>query len=426
MVRHTVAWLAAFAAFALAHAWTLANPGWFSHDELQWSHLASVEPRFAVDWLDNSVFQYRPLTFQLWLWIARALFAHPGLYHALWVVLGFGICALLFAVLRRAGTAPRIAFAAAAAFALNPYAAYVHGWVATLAELLWTACALAIAWFAFDARRSARELAIAAFVFTTLALIAKETALAIPALLALAWLLTRERRWLVGLLGSLLPTASYLALRLPILLYAPRPDGAYAWSLANVPVRLVELHTWPLMPTVLEMTALPTGSALRLVAAALIAILLIAAVLNTNRRLGALLIAGTALALGPATVLATGYPQYGYAASALACACIAMAWPAMRSFSRAVVLLALLLSTWHGANVQREMLRVGRLEANFTPSLRPLIEQPGEVLTLVPAIPSDDWVYQRLTQSLPNARREVRVQPNGSGAPVAADGTVQP
>jgi hypothetical protein len=422
MLRRTVAWLAAFAAFALAHAWTLANPGWFSHDELQWGHAATGGA--TAGWLDNMQFQYRPLTFQLWLWIARAFFAQPALYHALWVVLGFGICALLFAVVRRAGATPRVAFAAAAAFALSPYAAYVHGWVATLAELLWTAGAFAIAWFAFDTRRSARALLIVAFVFTALALLAKETALAIPALLALAWALTRERRWRAALLGSLVPTAIYLVLRLPVLLYAPRPDGAYAWSLANIPLRIAELHVWPLVPTVLEMTSLPLANPLRLGAIALIALSLLAVVLYANRRLGVLLVVGTALALGPAIVLATGYPQYGYAASALACACIAMAWPAMRVLARGIVLFALLLSTWHGANVQREMLRVGRLEANFTPSLRPPLQQPGERLVLVPDSASDAWVYWRLSTSLPYAQREVEIRTTGEGVRVAPDGTV--
>ena len=426
MLRRTFAWLAALAAFALAHAWTLANPGWFSHDELQWGQLANADPRVAVDWLDNTVFQYRPLTFQLWVWIADALFAQPRLYHALWVLLGFGVCALLYAVLRRAGAPWRVAAAGAAAFALNPYAAYVHGWVATLAELLWTACALAIACFAFDPRRTPRQVAMAAFAFTTLALLAKETALAIAPLLALAWALTRAARWRAALLGSLAPTGVYLALRLPTLLFAPRPDGAYAWSLANAPLRWAEFELWPLIPTVLEMTSLPLASPARLAAIAAIAVLLILAVARADRRLGILLTAGTAIALGPALVLATGYPQYGYAASALACACVALAWPALRRPGRAIVLLVLLLSTWHGANVQREMLRVGRLEARFTPSLRPLIEQRGDVLTLVPSVGSDAWVYRRLSESLPNARRDVQVQASGGGLQIAAEGTVHP
>jgi hypothetical protein len=424
MLRRKHARLAALADFAQAQALTLRNPTWVSKDELQWGHAARSGGE--AGWLDNTRFQYRPLTFQLWLWIARVLFEQPGPYHALWLLFGFGVAALLFAVLRRAGAAPRIAFAAGAAFVLNPYAAYVHGWVATLAELLWTACALGIAWFAFGARRSAPGIALAAFAFTGAALLAKETALAIPALLALAWALSRDARWRAALLGSLAPAAIYLALRLPVLLFAPRPGGAYAWSLANLPQRVAELYAWPFVPTVLEMTSLPLANPLRLAVVAAVALGLVAAVVSASRRLGALLFGGMALALGPAIVLATGYPQYGYAASALACACVAMAWPAMRAPARAIVLLALLLSTWHGANVQREMLRVGRLEAKFTPSLRPLIERPGEALALVPAVASDDWVYRRLTQSLPEAQREVRIEADGAGARIAADGTVLP
>ena len=190
MLRRTAAWIAAAAAFALANVGHLSNPGWFSHDELQWGWRA--QQGLAHDWLDDAPFQYRPLTFQLWLLIARGLFDHPQACHALWIALGFGVCALLFAVLRRAGLAPRMALFGAAAFALNPYAIYVHGWVATLAELLWTACALGIAWFVLAAQRGSRTAAVAVFLLTSLALLAKETALAIAPLLGLAWLLTRD------------------------------------------------------------------------------------------------------------------------------------------------------------------------------------------------------------------------------------------
>lgn len=422
MLRRTAAWIAAAAAFALANLGHLSNPGYFSHDELQWGWQA--QQGLVYDWLDGTPFQYRPLTFQLWLPIARGFFGHPHACHALWVALGFGVCALLFAVLRRAGATPRVAFFGAAAFALNPYAMYVHGWVATLAELLWTACALGIAWFVLDPQREARTAAIAVFLLTTLALLSKETALAIAPLLGLAWLLTREARWRSALLASAAPTAVYLALRLPILLFGERPDGAYAWSLAHVPQRWAEFQAWPLIPTALEMAAPVFAPSARLTLVAVLAALLPIAVLRADRRLGLLLLAGSAIATGPAIVLATGYPQYGYAASALAWACIAAAWPAMRGPARAVVLLALVVNAWHGVNVQREMLRTGRIEAVFTASARPWLETPGHELVLTPEIPSDAWIYRRLTESLPYARREVRIGVGGGQLSIDTDGHV--
>lgn len=422
MLRRTAAWIAAAAAFALANIGHLSNPGWFSHDELQWGWQA--QQGLTHDWLDDAPFQYRPLTFQLWLLIARGLFDHPQAYHALWIAFGFGVCALLFAVLRRAGLAPRMAFFGAAAFALNPYAMYVHGWVATLAELLWTACALGIAWFVLAAQRSSRTAAMAVLLLTSLALLAKETALAIAPLLGLAWLLTRDARWRNALLASAVPTLAYLALRLPVLMFGERPGGAYAWSLAHVPLRWAEFHAWPLVPTALEMASPVFEPSARLALAAAVAALLLIAVLRTNRRLGLLLLAGSALAMGPAIVLATGYPQYGYAASALAWACIAATWPAMRTSARTIMVLALIVNVWHGMNVQREMLRVGRIETVFTASLRQWLEKPGEDLALTPEIAGDAWIYRRLTTSLPYLRRTVRIDDDPDGLRIDAAGAI--
>jgi hypothetical protein len=422
MLRRTVAWSAAFAAFALANLGHLSNPGYFSHDELQWGWYA--QRGLAYDWLDNGVFQYRPLTFQLWLPIARALFAHPHWYHALWIALGFGVCALLFATLRRAGAAPRIALFGAAAFALNPYAMYVHGWVATLAELLWTACALGIAWFALDVRRTPRAAGLAALALTALALCAKEAALAIPPLLALGWTLTRERRWCAALLGSAVPTVLYLAARLPTLLFAARPEGAYAWSLAHVPARWVEFQVWPLIPHLLEMSSLFLARPGRLLLPACVAAATVLAVLQAHRRSGVALLAAPAIAIGPAIVLATGYPQYGYAASIATWSCIAWSWPTMRRTGRAVVGLVLLANFWHGANVQREMRRVGGIEAVFSPSLHTRIVHPGTPLTLIPDVASDVWIYRRLSWHLPEAQRQVDIALDGDGLRVRRDGRI--
>ena len=60
-LRAALPWLAALAVMALQ--WPLvANPGYFSHDELQWAVHATGA---AVDWADIGAFQYRPLTFSL-------------------------------------------------------------------------------------------------------------------------------------------------------------------------------------------------------------------------------------------------------------------------------------------------------------------------------------------------------------------------
>ena len=47
----------------------ILNPGYFSHDELQWAALANAST--PSPWLETSAFQYRPLTFSLWMALSR-------------------------------------------------------------------------------------------------------------------------------------------------------------------------------------------------------------------------------------------------------------------------------------------------------------------------------------------------------------------
>lgn len=61
--------------------WLLVfNPGYFSHDELQWAVFAQAHRGCAFCnglWADMHAFQYRPLTFSIWMWLSQRLFAHP-------------------------------------------------------------------------------------------------------------------------------------------------------------------------------------------------------------------------------------------------------------------------------------------------------------------------------------------------------------
>src|SRR5688572_33390367 len=101
-LRRAVAWMLALLAFAFAHALLRGNPGYFSHDELQWAaRAAAPDPAdsAATDWLAVDTFQYRPLTFRLWLLLSTLAFDTPWAMHALWLGFGFGVCALLYLVL---------------------------------------------------------------------------------------------------------------------------------------------------------------------------------------------------------------------------------------------------------------------------------------------------------------------------------------
>jgi len=426
-------WVGAFALFLVVHAGLLGNPGYFSHDELQWGARADVSGITELPWQRWTAieeFQYRPLTFNAWLLIAHALFDSPRLFHSLWLLLGFANVALLHACLRGVGAAPRLAMAGAAAFALNPFAVYVHGWTATLADLLWVGCGLALLalLLRLPAQAWRRPAALAA-LFSILALLAKEAGVALAPLLALAWLLGgRERRWAWAMLASGACTLGYLALRLQVVLFAPRPDGAYGWSLLAPPLRWAEMQLYPFLPTGLELSSVAHASAARLGLAAAVAFALWLCVWRAGTRMAAAWFIGGGLALEPTLLLHDGYPQYGYGYSALACGTLALAWPVIGRPGRVVLLLALLLSTWHGANIQREIRRIGELQARFSPSLATAIKQQGgERLRLRPQREADRGIYLRLTRDIPayaGVAIADRVELVGPGAP--ADATVAP
>lgn len=398
-------------ALLAAQALLIANPGYFSHDELQWAAMADVPWRALpwVDWFDLRTFQFRPLTFNLWLVLSQALFDRPMLFHAAYVLLGSVNALLLARVLLRAQATPRVAAVAAMLFALNPYAAYVHGWVATLGDLLWVGIALLVtAWLQ---RRAAGEgaapapEAIVTFLATALALLAKEAALVLPALACVAALVaTRRRVWIAAAAGSGVAAAAYLAVRLGPMLDGARPGSGYALDLLQVPQRWIEYLLFPWLPTLFEIQSLLHASPARLAALALVALGLLATLWRAGPRFACAWLLGSAAALGPVLILAQAANQYGYGLSALGVGVVALAWPHLGR-ERAVVAIAALLLVWHGVNVQREMHRVGTLQARFSPALADALRtHAGPPLRLRVEAPGDAWIYTRLVHHIPSYR----------------------
>ena len=399
--RHAIA----FALALLFGQWLLlANPGWFSHDELGWAALADVGSLRDLPWqpwLGIDHFQYRPLTFNLWLLLSHALHDSPHLFHGLWVALGSLLAWLLRQTLRRCGASATTASVAAVVFALNPYAASVHGWVATLADLLWVGSGLALAFWLCGARaqRAASwKVFVIAAATALVALSAKEAGVVLAALAWLGWwLLRRPRHWLWAACGLTFSTVLYLLLRLDTILYQPRADDAYAWSLATLPANWLAYHLYALMPATAEVVATFQASLPRRLLAASVWLAIWASLARIGWRWLAAVLVGAALTLGPVLILQTPYNQYAYGASALLVALLALAWPRLHGTGRALLVLAAMLSSWHGLNVQRLILRVGELESRFTPSLRAaLAAHPGRLVRVSIERPGDAWIYARL------------------------------
>lgn len=389
--------------------WTLAlNPGYFSHDELQWGAAADVPPGMALPWFpwtDATMLQWRPLTFNAWLLLSNALFETPRAMHALWVLMGSSIAAGLAWLLLRMGLKARTAAMAGLLFALNPYAAYVHGWVATLADLLWVGASLALAAVLERAYRRGAIVPAAAWAFglTALGLLAKEAALVMPGLVGLAWLLAgRPRVLAAATAASALAALAYLALRAGALL-SPDASSGYSLAPAAAPKNFAAYAMYLPVTASFEVNTLWLRSHGQLVASALLMLGLALGVLRASPRLGLALALGAVVTVGPVLVLPQTATQYGYGFSLWLVACTALAWPKLGRPFRALVLLLSLLCTWHGVRVQHEMRAVGERQAVFQPALAQALAAHDGPLKLQ-RHRKFGWAYERLVHDVPSWR----------------------
>jgi hypothetical protein len=403
------AWLAFVLLALLGQAWVLANPGYFSHDELQWAwradHAGWLERYGWPQWTHWQLFQWRPLTFHTWLALSDALFVRPWAYHAVFALAGIAVGAGLLRLLVRIGVRAPVATAFALVFVLGPYAMYTQGWVAALADLLWVGFGMAAANIVVALRGPPARLgAIAAAVaaLTTLALLAKEAAIVLPALAALAWLTSgRRREWLVAFVASAVPTAIYLALRLQVILFTPR-DGNYAWSVLSIPRQWLQYQVYPLAPSIFEAANSPPLATRHGIVALVLLAALWVAMWRADRRAATWWLLGGAAALGPVLLLEYASNQYGYGYSAVVAGALACAWDRLGPRARWLAAFLVAIGVWHGLAVARELHSVGARQARFSPQLAAVVERAGgaTVYVRLPRDEDDSWIFRRLGHDL--------------------------
>lgn len=395
----------------------ILNPGWFSHDELQWAARAAVTHFGDLPWLgwtDVHEFQFRPLTFNLWLAISWLCFDRPWQMHALFVLLGSLNALLLASVLRAAQIPAHTASAGAIVFCLSPSVVYVHAWVGTLADLLVMLAGLAALRLLQASAKASRgrllAIAIALPALIVAALLCKESAVVLPVLLLAA--LYRHphprRAWaLIGL--AALPVLVYLTLRLGILLDPARAHSGYAWSLRNPPARLTEYLLYPFLP-ILEPSATLGKPLPWLLLAATCLALVLGALAQRGWRWPFIWLGAIAVLFAPVLILATSYAQYAYLASAAAVGIAAAAWPGLSRKTRIVLGGVIAIVIAHGVLVMAAMVRVGMIERNFSADLHALLASDPPSLVIAAANDAKPWILQRLLHDVPQYRPARLVQ----------------
>ncbi len=387
----------------------ILNAGYFAHDELVWFARADVASWSRLpwtQWFDLTPLLYRPLTSNLWLALSYMARTSPHAMHFVFVAFGIANAWMLTRILAARGIAERTTAGAALVFALSPYAIYVSGWVATLGDLLTLAFGLLAA---RAIQRSVIEpniwtasiAAIGSALLVALALLSKESAIVLPALLLLvAPPAISYRRLAYAIAPSAVVVAIYLALRLPVLSASAAISPAYAWSPVHIPARFAEFLLYPFMPPLFEIAPTLAKSAPRLLAAALCIVALLASLGSCHRRAPIVWLAAYAAALAPVLVLATSYNQYGYLASAVAVAVVAAVWNEAPRAARATCRVLAAIVIIHGFTVMAPFLRIGKVQQNLYADLATALAESPEPIRIVATDPRDAWLPGRLLEDI--------------------------
>lgn len=386
------------------------NPGYFSHDELQW--LAFADKPSLADihwsaWFDFSPFQYRPLTFNLWLLLSHWFGYQPIVMHLLRILLGVAGAALLRAVLLFFGTAPRRAAMACWFFLLTPYAIYTDAWIGTIADslcLVFLLLALrhvlvqpaTASWW----QAIARALPVAAL--TLLALMSKESAVVFPAVVVIGALRRRDRTLATASVVSTCIVLLYLALRVETILFTHDVSSGYMWSLSNIPQRLAEYAVFPFVTQHLEVFA--SRRHLTDVHALICVALVLAAVASAGWRRLILFVFGFAAALGPVLILDVSADHYAYLAAAWVCAFVACIWTHIARSARLLLILPIAVAFVHGYQMTREIRHIGRVQRHLYADLPHVLAQTTETIRIQSQRNQEDFVLRRLLNDIPSYR----------------------
>lgn len=381
----------------------ILNPGYFSHDELQWASWSYLREFGQIDWLsplDFGMFQYRPLTFNFWMLLNYLFFGHPYLMHAIQALFGALTLLLLRELMAHYGITGLRRLLACVLWLCFPFVLYVHGWVGTFADQIWLSAGLLglLAVFRMDLSAAPVRPLLAGAAATLIGLLAKEAALVVPAfLLAHALLLpVRRRLFLWAMLGGGLMAVLYLALRLKIILAGAEQSSDYRPTWIEAPTRMLEYWLFPATLQRLEPYGILGDYSSRIGwSCAGLALLALGLAWKRWRHLLLLLVL-PAMALGPTLVL--GYPaaQYAYGFSTVVIVLLAHASIGLGKRWLAFSALWFALTLIHSLNLMHLFREVGHMQSVLLPQVNALVQADPTSPIRVRAVHIDDeWRVRR-------------------------------
>ncbi|HEY7872855.1 MAG TPA: hypothetical protein VIC31_09085 [Rudaea sp.] len=386
------------------------NPGYFSHDELQW--LAFADKPSLADipwraWFDFGPFQYRPLTFNLWLLLSHYFGYQPISMHLLRALFGIAAAWLLRCVLLQFEVSARRATVVCWIWLLTPYTVYTHGWIGTYADslcLIFMLMALRLILMqpAGTWRQSVSS-ALPVAALTVLALMSKESAVVFPAVILIAAIRRRDRILAAAFAASSAVLLAYLALRLQTILFPHEVSGAYRWGLDNIPARLAEYTVFPFMAGHFEVIA---GRSYLTVASLLCLAIFAAALASTGWRRFVVFWLGWIVMLGPVLILALSANHYAYLAGAFACACVGCVWNRAKLLAKLAFAIIAVVIAVHGIQGTRQIRHIGRVQHHLYADLMPLLAHGTTSIRIQAQRNKDDFILRRLLNDIPSYRRQ--------------------
>jgi len=264
----------------------IANPGYYSHDELQ--KLDHVS-RFGIgDYIRHYVVlaqpeafgtPVRPFSFLIQGGLALFMQNYPVVVHFMDVLPHVIVAVLLYVLVLRYSQDRLLAVWSALIFAICPMTIIATGWSAALMDRWYIlfgilAFLFADAYVRRDEGGSSLALALV-FICGALAVLSKETALVLPAttvLMLVRYPKLHLRRFIIATGVWFLPALLFFLYRLPSLVgsFAAHGQGPYGPSLANVPSGLLVYFTYPFLFGITEANNWVFFSSLRLALAAFV------------------------------------------------------------------------------------------------------------------------------------------------------------
>jgi Flp pilus assembly protein TadD len=176
----------------------------------------------AAAWRQPRMDLWAPLTYTTWWVIALVAPSDPRAYHAVNLLLHVTAVACVFALLRRLGFSTAPAAIGAAVFAVHPVQVEAVAWASGTKDVLAGMLAIAAIYFYVASTARRRGAYVIATVLAVAAMLAKPTAVVLPALAAIIDHLLLKRPWKPVIRSA----GPWVLLALPIAVIAARVQPA--------------------------------------------------------------------------------------------------------------------------------------------------------------------------------------------------------